>query len=221
VSAAWAAGPEDPPLPAGEVHVWRIDLEPPDPPSAALLPKPERQRAERRRDALAAARWTASRWALRTLLSRYLGEMPGAIALTEGPHGKPELAGAPERLAFNVSHSSGLALAAFTIGREIGVDVEAIDPDRDVLALAERALDAQMAAAVRATAPQDRAVAFYEAWARHEARLKCAGGGLGDPPPADDPIEVSLLDVGAGYAAALAISGGEPVPVRRFSFEWD
>jgi 4'-phosphopantetheinyl transferase len=220
VSSSWTAGPEDPPGPTGEVHVWRVDLEPPTPPAAELLPEAERRRAERKLDPLAATRWTASRWALRSLLSRYLNEAPGTIALAEGSHGKPVLADAPERLAFNLSHSGGLALAAFTVGRQVGVDVEAIDPDRDVLALAARALDPEAAAAVRATAPASRTAAFHEAWARHEARLKCAGGGLGEPAPAGDPIEVSLLDVGPGYAAALAVAGAEPLPVRRYSFGW-
>lgn len=164
-----------------------------------------------------AARWVASRWALRTLLSRYLDEDPAAIALASGEHGKPALAEAPERLAFNLSHSGDLAIVAVAAGREVGVDVEAIDPARDLVALARRGLDADSAASVRAAAPAQRARVFYEAWARHEALVKCLGTGLGAAPTAHPPVEVSLLEVGAGHAAALAVESAEPVAHRCFS----
>lgn len=161
-------------------------------------------------------RWSASRWALRLVLSRYLGEGPEAIALRRGEHGKPELAEAPERLSFNLSHSGALALVAVTRGREIGVDLERIDSSRDLLALADRALDTAAAAAVRAAASADRPTAFYEAWVRHEALVKCFGGGLGSPLPVE-PATVNGLDVDRGFAAALAVAGCEVLAHRCFS----
>lgn len=161
-------------------------------------------------------RWSASRWALRLVLSRYLGEKPEAIALRRSEHGKPELAEGPERLSFNLSHSGALALVAVTRGRELGVDIERIDADRDLLALAERALDASAAAAVREAAPADRPTAFYEAWVRHEALVKCFGGGLGSPLP-EEPATVAPLDVDRGFAAALAVAGREVLAHRCFS----
>ena len=47
------------------------------------------------------------------------------------PYGKPELVadGGIESLRFNVSHSQGLALYAFTLDRKIGIDLEYVRHD--------------------------------------------------------------------------------------------
>jgi hypothetical protein len=42
---------------------------------------------------------------------------------------------------------------------------------------------------------------------------KCAGTGLSTPPP-DAPRQVIDLEVGEGYAAAVAVAGAAPVRVE-------
>ncbi len=180
---------------------------------AGLLDGGELARARRLRSGVASKRWATSRWALREVLSRYLDEDPAAIALGRGEHGKPELASEPARLEFNLSHSGELALVAVSRGRPVGVDVERIAPRRDLLALAQRSLDSDAIRTVRAAGEGQRAAAFYAAWTRHEARVKCGGGGFGGPPPTA-PLAVTQLDVGAGYAAATAVPG-ETAPAHR------
>lgn len=212
----WPVGPPRPTAPATEVHVWRAELDAPGWPGADGLPTPERERAVAILRPEPARRWIAARWALREVLGRYLGEDPATIPLRNGEHGKPELADRPDRLAFNLSHSAGLALIAVAQGRPVGVDVERINPDRDLLALAERGLDPEAAAAVRAATESERAAAFYDGWVRHEALVKCLGGGLGNPSPSQ-PIALVELDPGEGYAAALAVPGGRTPVQRRFS----
>ncbi len=215
MSAAWPDGPARPRLPRGEVHVWRAGLDGRGWPDAAQLPAAERERAARM--LVPSQRWVASRWALRGILGRYLAADPATIALRSGEHGKPELADAGAGLAFNLSHSHGLALIAVTGGRQVGVDVEWIDGDRDVVALADRGLDPEAATAVRAApAGSERVAAFYDAWVRHEARVKCLGGGLGNPPPSE-PVALVRLDPGPDYAAALAAAGGERPRPRCWS----
>jgi 4'-phosphopantetheinyl transferase len=216
LTGRWPAGPTDPPPPRPEPHVWLAELDAPGWPGAARLPAPERERAGRLRRAEDAARWTAARWALRTVLGRYLGEPPESIPLEPEEHGKPRLARDPERLCFNLSHSAGLALVAVARDLEVGVDVERVNPGRDVLALADRALDPEAAARVRAAAPGDRVWAFYAAWTAHEARLKCLGTGLGTRPGAD-PVALSALPVGEGYAATLAARSPTAAPPRLYS----
>jgi 4'-phosphopantetheinyl transferase len=154
--------------------------------------------------------------ALRRVLALYLDEDPAAIDLRPGEHGKPALADPSAALRFNLSHSGGMALVALAGGREVGVDVEVIRPRRDLLRLAERALGPAAAAALRATPPDQQLDAFHAAWARHEAIVKCHGVGLHRPlPPA--PITATPLDVGAGFAAALAVSGEEMPPLKFFA----
>jgi 4'-phosphopantetheinyl transferase len=142
-----------------------------------------------------------------------------AIELVRGEHGKPRLAAEPERLAFNLSHSGGLTLVAVTRGREVGVDVEREKPERDLVALAERALTPEDAAAVRGAGEDERARVFYGHWTRHEARLKCLGIGLGRAPTwPSPPVAVESLPIDPGYAAAVAVTGNA-VPVRRWTLD--
>jgi 4'-phosphopantetheinyl transferase len=148
--------------------------------------------------------------ALREVLATYLEAAPEAIRIVAGEHGKPELADGA--LRFNLSHSGDVALLAVARDRDVGVDVERIDARRDALGLAERVIGADGAAAVRAAPPADRAMVFHQWWVHREAVAKCAGTGLATPPP-DTPRQVIDLDVGAGYAAAVAVAGAAPVRV--------
>ncbi|HEX3240359.1 MAG TPA: 4'-phosphopantetheinyl transferase superfamily protein [Solirubrobacterales bacterium] len=192
----------------GEVHLWLVELDAEREPPAEPLSTAERERAERLRDPAAGRRWATSRWALREVLGRYLGQAPGAVALALGEHGKPELAGERPGLEFNLSHSGDLALVAVA-GAAVGVDVERIDPDRDFLSLAKRALDGEAVEAIASSPEELRAAAFYAAWTAHEARLKCGGGGFGGPAPAPELTAVTVA-VGGGYAAAYAVAGERP-----------
>jgi 4'-phosphopantetheinyl transferase len=171
-----------------EVHVWRVALGEADPRPAA-------------------------RAALGRVLAGYLGGDPPA--LEREPHGKPRLAEAPGRLAFNLSHSGGLALIAVAPdGRPVGIDLERIRPRRDLVRLAARWLPEDDAALVAAAAEGDaREAVFYAAWTRHEARAKCTGAGLSGPPPGPE-VEAVPLAIDQGYTAALAAFRPLP-PVRR------
>lgn len=183
--------PSRPPSPAAEVHVWR-----------------------------AAAGAVPSDRVLRRVLALYLDDAPEEIALARGERGKPHLATEPERLAFNLSHSGELTLVAVSRGREVGVDVERAKPERDLVALAERALAPEEAATVRAAAEgEERTGVFYELWTRHEARLKCLGIGLAATPTwPSPPVAVESLPIDPGYAAAVAATG-KAVPVRYWTLD--
>ncbi|MGN6217813.1 MAG: 4'-phosphopantetheinyl transferase family protein [Solirubrobacterales bacterium] len=211
--------PAHPDLHPGEVHVWRLELDDPRWPGPQRLPAAERERAEGFLRAQLGARWTAARWGLRGALARYLDEKPETIELTEDERGKPRLAREPRPLRFNLSHSEALALVAVCRDREVGVDVERIEPARDLVSLAERALEPADAAAVREADEPGRTVTFYELWSRHEARLKCLGAGLGEPLPQDAPRPaVETVEVGDGYAAAVAVAAPAPLPLRCWTF---
>ncbi len=176
------------PLP-DEIHVWPVAL-----PEAG---------------ARAAARDT-----LGEILAAYLGAAK-APALVSDDGGKPRLAAEPERLSFNLSHSGALALIAVApAGIEVGVDVERLRPRRDPARLAARWLPAADAEAVAGASGAEREEVFHRAWTRHEARVKCTGAGLSGPPPPTSVV-ARQLDVGPGYAAAVAfdrdaLAGREP-----------
>jgi 4'-phosphopantetheinyl transferase len=171
---------------AGEVGVWRFELPADDPRGAA-------------------------RRALAELLVAHLGGAAEA-AVVVGANGKPRLARDPGRLSFNLSHSGGLALVAIAPGgTEVGVDVERLRPRRDLVRLAARWLPAEDAAAVAGAAEAEREAAFYAAWTRHEARVKCTGAGLSGPPPGP-AVVARQLEIDDGYAAAVATDSGDAEP---------
>jgi 4'-phosphopantetheinyl transferase len=195
------------------VHIWRAELDEEGWPAAAELPREEHRRAAGFLRPDAGRRWVAAHWALRLALGRYLDQPPRQIELEAAEGGKPRLRDRSAGLEFSLSHSAGLALVAVTAGRQVGVDVEAIAPREDLVALAERALPAEEAELVRAARPERRLGAFYAAWARHEARLKCLGTGLGGPLPGAE-VAVAPVEAGPAYAAAVALTGSDIGPLR-------
>jgi len=192
------------------VHIWRAALDEAGWPETERLPAAERERAASFLREEPGRRWVAARWALRRVLENYLEEPAAEIALELGENGKPCLRN-HGGIEFNLSHSNGLALVAIAEGREVGVDVELIEPGRDLVALAERALPPKDAAAVRAASESERPSVFYAAWTRHEAHLKCLGTGLGGSPSEDAAVE--NVDVAPGYAAAVAVAAAEVGPI--------
>ena len=204
------------------VHIWRAALDEAGWPEAERLPAPERERAASFLREEPGRRWVAAHWALRRVLENYLDEPAASIELELGDDGKPHLRNR-DGIEFNLSHSSGLALVAVAAGREVGVDVELIEPGRDLIALAERALEPEDAAAVRAASESQRPAVFYAAWTRHEARLKCLGTGLGANLQSTtseggnrrlaEGAAVENVDVAPGYAAAVAVAGAKVGPI--------
>ena len=173
------------------LHLWHVPLGSGKWPDADGLPTVERDRAGELLSDKTRKRWVASRWALRSVLGRYLELEPAEVELRLGERGKPMLAEPTIPLRFNLSHSGELTLIAVSGEREVGVDVQRLGA---------------------------RPAQFYADWARREAVAKCHGVGLGAPLP-DAPVAVAPLDAGAGFAAAIAVAGEEVPPPQHFVAE--
>jgi 4'-phosphopantetheinyl transferase len=122
----------------------------------------------------------AARGILRDLLGRYLHCSPHSLLLAYSKHGKPsvlEVAATPT-VQFNVSHSHGLALFAFSRSRPLGVDIERIRPDIAAEEIAERYFSPQEVVELLALPPSSRAEGFFRCWTRKEAYVKAHGEGL-------------------------------------------
>lgn len=177
------------------------------------------------------AGFVTARGLLRTLIARYLNEEPRLLRFRYGPHGKPALeAGSGESsLRFNISHSHGLCLFAFSLERDVGIDVEHIRPFHpDDENIVRSFFSAGEAAALDALPSHLRQKTFFSFWSRKEAYLKAGGFGAAKElnsfdvsGPANeltgmigikgDP-EASLwslidLDAGPEYAAAVVAEG--------------
>lgn len=167
----------------------------------------------------AAARFALVRAGLRMALGQCLGCAPREVALVYGHNGKPALTSAQgSDLQFNVSHSGGMGLIVLVHGLETGIDVEAENPKRDLAAVAARVFTEQETRLVAGGGEET----FYALWSAKEACLKAVGGGLGSrlnqwhvgmpsaawssvDAPDGQALQLTRLDVGAGYSAALAV----------------
>jgi 4'-phosphopantetheinyl transferase len=183
--ATWAAAPAELSLDHGEVHIWRVNLDRPQPEVAALerhLSPDELERAARFRFARDRRRYVVARGVLRALLGRVLSIRAIDVCLQYGAQGKPALAHAHDSdVQFNLAHSHELALIALACGAALGVDVEYQRELDDAERLARRFFSAQEVAALLAAPAAQRKTTFFRIWTRKEAFIKATGKGLSQP----------------------------------------
>jgi 4'-phosphopantetheinyl transferase len=226
--AAWSPAPQRLMLAPAEIHLWRARCdEGPEPLHyLELLSPDEKERAGRFAIDGARRDFVVSRGVLRELLAAYLNTRPREIVLRYGVHGKPYVSvdSAEPTLRFNVSHSKGLAIFAFSLEAEVGVDVERIRAEFPGREIAERFFSEQEVAALGKLAPELSSEAFFTCWTRKEAYVKARGGGLQIPlrsfsvglqEDEDEQIvdesgkewSIYPFEPGGGFAAAVAAEG--------------
>ncbi|MEO8451523.1 MAG: 4'-phosphopantetheinyl transferase superfamily protein [Gemmatimonadota bacterium] len=225
-----------------EIHVWRAALDSTLPDLERLyseLPNDERAAADRFHFESDRRRYVVAHATFRRLIAGYIapGELPRySASFARGPNGKPALAA--NRLRFNLAHAGGLALFAFALDREVGVDLEVVDATVEVEAIARNFFAAPEQSALLALPPSLRVAGFYHIWTQKEAYLKARGDGVAhgldhfdveavpDRPArllADrrDPLAAArwklfTLEPGPGLRGALGVEGAEPVTIRCF-----
>jgi 4'-phosphopantetheinyl transferase len=214
------------------VEVWRVRTAAIDPrPLETVLADEERVRAARLVDDVHRTRFVVTRAALRRILCAYTGGDPAAVELRYGASGKPYLegGGAAHALRFSVSHAGDLALLAFALDRDIGIDVERARPPRRPGRIAARLFDGATRRLLEGLPPAERTLAFHHAWTQREAYVKAVGGTvfrthdplrLHWPRPEREVHRVpggavwttAALRPAAGYIATLVVAG-EPGPI--------
>lgn len=212
----WSVAPARLVLQDQEIQVWRawLDLAPADFESVAGALSPDEQaRAARFISPRHGRRFSAARGVLREILSRYLDRAPSQLEFCYGPSGKPALApgSGTDEVRFNLSHSHGLALYAVTRAREVGIDVERIQPDLAEEQIAERFFSPGEAAELRGLPPGAQAEAFFNCWTRKEAYIKARGEGMAIPL---NSFDVSLAP---GAPATLLSVRSAPEECSRWS----
>ena len=223
-------------LPADEVHLWRVNLAAIGANESrwqAVLSDDERSRAARFHFPTDRQNFVAARALLRMILAGYLATDPNLLTFAyskkEKPCLGPEHAGS--EVNFNLTHSGGVALFAFTRHREVGIDVEQVRRDFDVEAIARRFFSTHEQHQLAGLPNDTRFAAFFRCWTRKEAYIKATGEGLSLPlhqfdvsiVPEDhdallstrpDDAEAALwslreVPAGPGYVAALCGRGRE------------
>jgi 4'-phosphopantetheinyl transferase len=185
-------------------------------------------RASAFRRAVDRDRFVARRGQMRAQLGQELGIAPHQLRIGTDRHGKPFLRDDPD-LAFNLSHSNGLALLATMRGGMIGCDIEWRNPELACPRVAKRLFAPEEYEALTALPPAQWIAGFYNCWTRKEAYVKALGLGLSHPldsftvsvapgEPAcftsDEPgWTLASFEPAPGYQAALVTWAG-PSPAR-------
>src|SRR5882672_10533993 len=198
-----------------EVHLWQATLD--DRLADGLnhlLSADEISRADRFHFAKDRNHFIAARALLRTLLSAYLGINSDELRFSYAEKGKPFLEESQRsEINFNLAHSHGMALYAFSHGREIGVDLEFIREDLADEKIAERFFSPREIDALSTVPAELRKEAFFNCWTRKEAYLKARGEGLSMPL---DEFDVSLKP---REPAVLLGNRKEPDEVERWTMQ--
>jgi 4'-phosphopantetheinyl transferase len=218
-------------LPASTIDLWPLTLAGEDAEYGRCLEwldQQERARAARFLRRQDRERYVLAHGGLRFILGLYLGLAPARIEFSSTATGKPTLAGLrPEQaaLTFNLSHAHGNAMVAVAQGREVGVDLEMIREDVEVLKLAERFFSDREQRQLRSTVHESRSREFFHYWVAKEAVLKAEGVGLASLQACEidwssgsdrdgvsvrlggasqQPWVVRILDCGPGWVGAVA-----------------
>ncbi len=221
-------------MPDDEVHLWRVDLDAirsEEPRWLKVLSGDETQRAARFHFPVDRQRFIASRAFLRKIIAAYLDAVPSDLTFVYSKKEKPSLGPvfSDSGLTFNLSHSGGIALYAFSRRRDVGVDVEQVRRDFDVEEIARRFFSPQEQNELALIPAAERVEAFFRCWTRKEAYIKATGEGLSVPltqfdvslapactnalvstrPDAAEATRWRLIKVpaGSGYIAALCVRG--------------
>jgi 4'-phosphopantetheinyl transferase len=213
-SVSWSQPPQELSLPQDELHTWLawLDVQPLERTRlCSYLSKDEVSRAERFVFPRDRDHFIVARGRLRELLGKYLHCSPDAVQFKTGRYGKLSLLDDGNQLRFNLSHSHGLALYGFCMGRELGIDTEKIQPEFAGEGIAQRYFSATEQRDLAEVPTERRARAFFLCWTRKEAYIKAHGKGL---EIALDSFDVSLKP---GEPEALRSADSNRWSMRSFT----
>ncbi len=213
------------------VHLWGIELE--GSPwcitrCSEWLDEAERHRATRLVREDTRRQYVLAHGGLRAVLSRYLEVNPDEVSLRRTETGKPFVARDVREhsaITFNLSHAHNRALIAVSKAQEVGVDLELVRSNVEVVKLSERYFAPSEHTVITQATEAQRAMIFFRYWVVKEAVLKAQGIGLRGLSDCEvvlgqhelnrdvqvrlgsrftAPLHVCLLSCGEGWEAAVA-----------------
>lgn len=170
-------------LPPNEVHLWHCRF---DANKAyiedfkRMLSDDEVEKASRFKFDIHREQSIISRGLLRTLLGRYLQISPNNLRFGYTEFDRPFLK-EKTSLEFNVSHSGNRLVIGFVQNVEIGVDIEKLKSDFDVMAIAQSFFSLDEIETLNDLPDENKVDAFYRCWTRKESFIKAKGSGLSFP----------------------------------------
>lgn len=207
--------PPQPALSTGEIHIWRFAIPAEGVTFASVLSPAELTRATNFGSDAARTQYLAARAAARSILSRYIGIDPQAVAFEIQPGGKPQLARQHRSaLAFNGSDSNAFGLLAVGL-TELGIDLELKRERARIEAVMQRVSAESEWLWWQALPAEQKLDAFYRLWTVKEAALKAIGCGLACPPRIVQPA----LPLAGGPVTVDLNSGRQMLAYQLFEFD--
>lgn len=148
---------------------------------AELLTHDETRRQQRykfskdRHDAL------ITRAFVRCVLSHYADTRPKDWRFIKGEKDKPEIENPPLPLRFNLSHTENLIVCAVMLEHDIGIDVEYLPRNNDILAIADRYFSPLEVEELFSLPEEQQRSRFFDYWTLKESYIKACGLGLAIP----------------------------------------
>ena len=187
-------------------HLWQF------------LAEDERSRANNFKREHLKQRFVAARGNLREILGKHLSCEPSEIIFSYGDRGKPYVEG----IYFNVAHSQDLAIYVVCGDRDMGVDLEYIDPKCDVEGISQHYFLPSEHEIIRSLSDREKYLAFFRAWTLKESYAKATGQGIANTlnlvdissllkMPIGETLQIdgwtlTTLETQPNYAAALCVA---------------
>jgi 4'-phosphopantetheinyl transferase len=143
---------------------------------------------------------------LRLMLENWTGKPAKSHRLSKTENGKPICVDGP---AVSITHSGSIVACAIADSGDIGVDLEAINPRRNIATVARRFYSEQEALWLETQSP-DR---FFMLWVLKEAYVKAMGrsifGGINGLCCKVEPPRIEVVDVSNGFRELGLYSCGD------------
>jgi len=225
-------------VPPHDVHVWYRATGALDATAVAaavsVLSDEERARYDRFRFAHDARDYASAHALLRATLSRDDDRAPENWRFDRTANGKPFLIDhGGDRPSFSLSHTTGMVACVVSAHADVGVDVECIDRDVDVVSIAGRFFAPAETAQLALMDANQRRERFFDLWTLKEALSKALGVGVAhalatltftvdtdgeirlDAPHIETNLwQIGLYTPGPRYRLAVALRHSEPPPAH-------
>lgn len=175
-------------LEENETHLWWVYADQVRDPALlrrqfAILSEREQQQQQRFRFEKGRHQYLVSHALVRETLSRYAPVAPAEWSFSTNRYGRPAIAEPAEftHLRFNLSHADGMAVVALARDRDVGVDVENVTRQGQLLEIADRFFSPAEVRQLHQVDFSHRRSMFFEFWTLKEAYIKARGMGLAIP----------------------------------------
>ena len=188
----------------GIVHLWCLNIAESNAEDLIVtLSENEIQKAGSYKFESDRLKYVFCRGVLRLILGMYLRCKPQNIEILYDENGKPYLDESDGSISFSLSHSNETVVYAFTVSKNIGVDVEYIRSLRYLDDMAERLFDETSLKEFKQLSNEQKKYVYISYWAMKEACFKATGHDQGkivyrytdDPNKNDVSLNHPSLDI--------------------------